>query len=93
MWASGKEYLMVRKGMFMYDALLHVPMIWYAPGRISAGLSLDMPTQNLLVFVATALGLALIPEFIARFSAAGQRTTAILQPSRTSCGKPARYQG
>ena len=25
---------MVRKGMFLYDSLLHVPMIWWAPGRI-----------------------------------------------------------
>ncbi len=25
---------MVRKAMFHYDALLHVPMIWFAPGRI-----------------------------------------------------------
>ena len=29
---------MVRKGMFLYDALLHVPMIWYAPGYIKKGL-------------------------------------------------------
>ena len=28
------EHRMVRKGMFHYDALLHVPMIWYAPGFI-----------------------------------------------------------
>ena len=28
---------MVRKSMFLYDSLLHVPMIWYAPGRIPAG--------------------------------------------------------
>ena len=28
------EHRMVRKGIFHYDALLHVPMIWYAPGLI-----------------------------------------------------------
>lgn len=31
------EYAMVRKGLFLYDALVHVPFIWYAPGRIAAG--------------------------------------------------------
>lgn len=44
------EHHMVRKGMFLYDALLHVPMIWYAPGRIREGLSLDNLTQNLDIF-------------------------------------------
>jgi arylsulfatase A-like enzyme len=44
------EHHMVRKGMFLYDALLHVPMIWYAPGLIEEGLSLDMLTQNLDIF-------------------------------------------
>ena len=29
------EFGMVRKGMFLYDALLHVPLIWYAPGRLA----------------------------------------------------------
>ncbi|MFC2124757.1 sulfatase [Bacteroidota bacterium] len=28
------EHRMVRKGMFHYEALLHVPMIWYGPGLI-----------------------------------------------------------
>lgn len=28
------EHRMVRKGIFHYDSLLHVPMIWYAPGLI-----------------------------------------------------------
>ena len=28
---------MVRKGMFLYDSLLHVPMIWWAPGRLAKG--------------------------------------------------------
>lgn len=31
------DYGMVRKGMFLYDALLHVPLLWHAPGRIPAG--------------------------------------------------------
>ena len=31
------EHGMVRKGMFLHDALLHVPFIWYAPGRIVSG--------------------------------------------------------
>lgn len=41
---------MVRKGMFLYDALLHVPMIWYAPGLIKKGLNLDSMTQNVDIF-------------------------------------------
>ena len=44
------EYHMVRKGMFLYDALLHVPMIWHAPGHIKKGLSLDNMTQNVDIF-------------------------------------------
>jgi arylsulfatase A-like enzyme len=51
------EYNMVRKGMFLYDALLHVPMIWYAPGYIRMGLSLDNMTQNVDIF-PTLLDLA-----------------------------------
>ncbi|MBZ0256084.1 sulfatase-like hydrolase/transferase, partial [bacterium] len=31
------DYRLVRKGIFLYDALLHVPMIWYAPGQIPQG--------------------------------------------------------
>ncbi len=44
------EYNMVRKGMFHYDALLHVPLIWYAPGHIKKGLRLDNMTQNVDIF-------------------------------------------
>jgi arylsulfatase A-like enzyme len=44
------EYHMVRKGIFLYDALLHVPMIWYGPGHIKAGLSPDNMTQNVDIF-------------------------------------------
>lgn len=44
------EHHMVRKGMFLYDALLHVPMIWYAPGQILEGKKLDQLTQNIDIF-------------------------------------------
>lgn len=44
------EYHMVRKGIFHYDALLHVPMIWYAPGHIKKGVSLNNMTQNVDIF-------------------------------------------
>ena len=44
------EYQMVRKGMFLYDALLHVPLIWYAPGHLKKGLSMDHMTQNVDIF-------------------------------------------
>jgi hypothetical protein len=52
--------------VFLYDALLHVPMIWYAPGYIKKGLSLDNMTQNLDIF-PTLLDLAgiEIPEQLA----------------------------
>ncbi len=32
------DYGMVRKGMFLYDSLLHVPLLWWAPGRIAPGM-------------------------------------------------------
>jgi len=51
------EYQMVRKGMFLYDALLHVPLIWYAPGHLKKGLSLDHMTQNVDI-LPTLLDLA-----------------------------------
>ena len=38
------------KGMFLYDALLHVPLIWYAPGHIKQGLSFDNMTQCVDIF-------------------------------------------
>ncbi|MCP4639486.1 MAG: sulfatase-like hydrolase/transferase [bacterium] len=41
---------MVRKGIFHYDALLHVPMIWHAPGRIEAGLRVTEPCQCVDLF-------------------------------------------
>lgn len=35
------DYGTVRKGMFLYDALLHVPLLWWAPGRIPTGARTD----------------------------------------------------
>ncbi len=35
------DYGMVRKGMFLYDSLLHVPLLWWAPGRIASGARTD----------------------------------------------------
>ena len=39
------NYHMVRKGMFLQEALLHVPMIWWAPGRFSRGVRSTAPVQ------------------------------------------------
>jgi len=44
------NYHMVRKGMFLYEALLRVPMIWWAPGRIAAGLRSAAPVQLVDLF-------------------------------------------
>ncbi len=44
------DYHMVRKGMFLYDSLLHVPMIWYAPGHIQNGARLRNLTQGIDIF-------------------------------------------
>ena len=69
---------MVRKGMFLYDALLHVPMIWYAPGYIKKGLNLNSMTQNVDIF-PTLLDFAglNIPDHIA-----GRSLKNILQGER-----------
>jgi len=40
------EFNMVRKGIFLYDALLHVPMIWFGPSYFAKGLRVDNLTQN-----------------------------------------------
>ena len=40
------DYGMVRKGMFLYDALLHVPFIWHAPGRIEEGIQTSALSQS-----------------------------------------------
>ncbi len=44
------NYNMVRKGMFLYEALLRVPMIWWAPGRIACGLRSSAPIQLVDLF-------------------------------------------
>ena len=44
------EHRMVRKGMFLYDALLHVPMIWYAPGLIKTGTRVRNLAQGVDLF-------------------------------------------
>ncbi|MBX2821536.1 MAG: sulfatase-like hydrolase/transferase [Rhodothermaceae bacterium] len=40
------EYGMVRKGMFLYDALLHVPFIWYGPGHLQQGILSEALVQS-----------------------------------------------
>lgn len=44
------EFNMVRKGLFLYDALLHVPMIWYAPGIIDGGQTINDLSQNVDIY-------------------------------------------
>src|SRR5210317_971589 len=44
------EYRMVRKGMFLYDVLMHIPMIWYGPGYIKKGLRVSNLAQGLDIF-------------------------------------------
>ncbi len=44
------EHRMVRKGMFLYDALLHVPMIWHAPGLVKRGIRIKNMTQGVDLF-------------------------------------------
>jgi len=48
------EHRMLRKGMFLYDALLHVPFIWYAPGLVQKGLRTDTPAQGVDLFPTLA---------------------------------------
>ena len=48
------EYHMVRKGMFLYDALLHVPFIWYAPGIISKGIESEVMAQSVDLYPTLA---------------------------------------
>lgn len=48
------EHHMVRKGMFLYDALLHVPFIWYAPGRIQSGARAEVMAQGVDLFPTLA---------------------------------------
>ncbi|MHC4533168.1 MAG: sulfatase family protein [Planctomycetota bacterium] len=44
------EHRMVRKGMFLYDSLLHVPMIWHAPGLVKRGIRINNMTQGVDLF-------------------------------------------
>ncbi|MDZ7722233.1 MAG: sulfatase-like hydrolase/transferase [candidate division KSB1 bacterium] len=44
------QHRMVRKGEYLYDALLHVPMIWYAPGYIESGLRVPNLAQGVDIF-------------------------------------------
>ncbi len=44
------NYHMVRKGMFLQEALLHVPMIWWGPGRVAKGLRSHAPVQLLDIY-------------------------------------------
>lgn len=44
------EHHMVRKAMFLYDALLHVPLIWYAPGQIGKKLRIQNLAQGVDIF-------------------------------------------
>jgi arylsulfatase A-like enzyme len=48
------HHRMVRKGMFLYDALLHVPMIWYGPKYFAGGLTTDSLGQGVDIFPTLA---------------------------------------
>jgi arylsulfatase A-like enzyme len=48
------HHRMVRKGMLLHDGLLHVPMIWYAPGRIAAGVRVQALAQLIDVYPTLA---------------------------------------
>ena len=44
------NYHMVRKGMFLQEALLHVPMLWWGPGYLAKGARSSAPVQTLDIF-------------------------------------------
>lgn len=71
------EYNMVRKAMFLYDALLRVPMLWYAPGLIESGKVVKGVSQNADIF-PTLLDLSgiSIPGFVSGVSLKGVLTGA-----------------
>ncbi len=48
------DYGMVRKGMFLYDSLLHVPLLWWAPGRIAEGVRTSALAQSADLFPTLA---------------------------------------
>jgi len=45
---------MVRKGMFLYNLLLHVPMIWWVPGRLAKGRRTNAIAQGIDIFPTLA---------------------------------------
>jgi len=44
------QHRAVRKGMFLYDALLHVPMIWHVPGMAGQGRRSRALVQGIDIF-------------------------------------------
>lgn len=48
------DYGMVRKGMFLYDSLLHVPLLWWAPGRVAPGAKTAALAQSTDLFPTLA---------------------------------------
>lgn len=48
------DYRLVRKGMFLYDSLLHVPLIWSAPKRLPQHVRSQEPAQLLDLFPTLA---------------------------------------
>lgn len=48
------QHRAVRKAMFLYDALLHVPMIWLVPGMTARGLRLRALAQGIDIFPTLA---------------------------------------
>ncbi len=57
------EYRMVRKGMFLYDALLHVPFICFAPGLIKKGIRVQNLAQGVDIFPTLAdMSVGKIPD-------------------------------
>ena len=66
------DYGMVRKGMFLYESLLRVPLIWWAPGRIPSGAVTDAMAQSSDLFPTLAeLTGAEPPEGLSGVSIAG----------------------
>ena len=48
------DYGMVRKGMFLYESLLHVPLVWWGPGRVAPGLRPETLAQSCDLFPTLA---------------------------------------
>ncbi|NIA12940.1 MAG: sulfatase-like hydrolase/transferase [Nitrospiraceae bacterium] len=72
---------MVRKGMFLYDDLLHVPLIYYAPGRIPPGRRLGGLAQGVDLFsTLTDLTGGEISQGLPGMSTAGSTTRGLNLP-------------